>query len=516
MKLILTTMFAAALSIGTWAQTNDTMFVHSRQGVYEFPANGVDSITFFRTKALVPVTSVTLSQTTVNVPAFDVVTLTATVEPPTASNKGVMWVSLTPELATVSNGVVTTLGQGVATVAAITEDGARVATCEITAGEPRMTGGGPYIVYRGDAATMITYDKNMKAYVKEFPEGRESIGEFTVYSHEGGYQFNVNLRNDIERPQAIYSVLPTKMLVLSDVHAKIVPFVQTLQGNGVIDENLEWTFGNGHLRVLGDIPDRGDDQTPLIWLLYKLQGEALAAGGNVHYTIGNHDVFTLNGDERYLNAKYLSYIDSLYSQVSGVSKYADFWKPGSSELGDWMVTRNTVEIMGPKLFVHAGMSPEVGATSLTVEEINNIVSNSITLPSSTSVSTDADLVRRDPTSVYWYREFVNNTASMQSVAVALDRWSPRDGGGSTQWLDQIIVGHTRVTTVESHYENQVICVDVSDNVIGNVAQGKSVGIIITPARTYAVSAKGAELPYTVLDPPAATSAKKSKKVKSNK
>ena len=505
MKLILTTMFAAALSIGTWAQTNDTMFVHSRQGVYEFPANGVDSITFFRTKALVPVTGVRLDQTAVRVPAQDEVTLTATVEPANASNQGVMWVSSNPELATVKNGVVSAHAQGSVNITAVTKDGTHLATCVVTVEQPRMVGGGPYIVYDGGGAVkMITFDKDLTPYVKEF-NSRAEIGEFTVYTHEGGYEFKVNLHDEITVPQARYDALPAKMLVLSDPHGDFVSFAKTIIGNGVVDENLEWTFGNGHFAVLGDIPDRGDDQTTLMWLMYKLQTEARAAGGDVHYLLGNHDPMQTQGDQRYLTAKYLQYAGLLKAMTdsdgnplfSDQLTYKDLWAM-NTELGKWLMTRNTIQIMGSKLFVHAGIGTELVATGLTPEQINDTVRKYIALPNtSAGRSADATLIMTStPGGPLWHRGLVENTMRQSDVNKILSEWK----NGET-WVEQILVGHTRTNTVESHYLGNNICMDVSNVRVNNIARGLSVGVRIEDEEAFAVDVNGNRKDFTEVAPP---------------
>ena len=56
--------------------------------------------------------------------------------------------------------------------------------------------------------------------------------------------------------------------------------------------------------MLGDVFDRGPNHLEILWLLYQLEAEAARAGGGVHLVLGNHEAMVLNGDLRYLNAKY--------------------------------------------------------------------------------------------------------------------------------------------------------------------------------------------------------------------
>ena len=83
--------------------------------------------------ASVSVTGVSLNKDSLNLYVGDNETLTATVEPANATNKGVTWSSDKPDVATVdANGKVTAVGEGNTTITVTTEDGSKTATCEVT------------------------------------------------------------------------------------------------------------------------------------------------------------------------------------------------------------------------------------------------------------------------------------------------------------------------------------------------------------------------------------------------
>jgi uncharacterized protein YjdB len=86
----------------------------------------------------VPVTGVTLNQTSLTLAVGGSATLVATVLPGNASNKNVAWDSSNTGVATVSNGTVTAIGAGQATITVTTLDGGRTATCSVT-----VTSGNP-------------------------------------------------------------------------------------------------------------------------------------------------------------------------------------------------------------------------------------------------------------------------------------------------------------------------------------------------------------------------------------
>ncbi len=84
----------------------------------------------------VPVTSVSLDQTSLEMLVGDEVTLTATVSPADADIKTVSWSSDNEVVATVADGKVKAVGAGDATITVTTTDGGKTATCAVTVSEP--------------------------------------------------------------------------------------------------------------------------------------------------------------------------------------------------------------------------------------------------------------------------------------------------------------------------------------------------------------------------------------------
>ena len=83
------------------------------------------------------VTGVSLNKTELALEVGETGTLTATVAPTNATNKGVTWSSSNNEIATVDNGVVTAVSAGEAIITVTTEDGAKTATCKVTVNAPQ-------------------------------------------------------------------------------------------------------------------------------------------------------------------------------------------------------------------------------------------------------------------------------------------------------------------------------------------------------------------------------------------
>jgi len=79
-----------------------------------------------------PVTSVTLNKSSLTLDLTAIYTLVATINPSTATNKEVTWLTSNPNVALVNNGVITPVGAGTATITVKTTDGGKIATCKLT------------------------------------------------------------------------------------------------------------------------------------------------------------------------------------------------------------------------------------------------------------------------------------------------------------------------------------------------------------------------------------------------
>ena len=80
----------------------------------------------------IPVESVTLDQTELELIVGKEATLTAAAAPADASDQTVTWTSSAPEIARVENGKITALAEGTATITVTTVDGGKTAQCQVT------------------------------------------------------------------------------------------------------------------------------------------------------------------------------------------------------------------------------------------------------------------------------------------------------------------------------------------------------------------------------------------------
>ena len=86
---------------------------------------------------VVPVTGVKVSPQSLTLEQYSSGTITATVQPSDATEKGITWKTSNSSVATVSNGTIQALSPGTATITATTVDGGFSATCSVTVEKER-------------------------------------------------------------------------------------------------------------------------------------------------------------------------------------------------------------------------------------------------------------------------------------------------------------------------------------------------------------------------------------------
>jgi hypothetical protein len=89
-----------------------------------------------------------------------------------------------------------------------------------------------------------------------------------------------------------------RVVAFADVHGAYTELLTLFRETGIVDAKDRWAAGHTHLVSLGDLLDRGADSRKVMDLLMRLQGEARAAGGQVHVVLGNHEAMNLLGDLR--------------------------------------------------------------------------------------------------------------------------------------------------------------------------------------------------------------------------
>ena len=142
-----------------------------------------------------------------------------------------------------------------------------------------------------------------------------------------------------------------KIAALSDIHGQYDLVIKLFKNNKIIDDNLNWSFGEGHLVITGDIFDRGDKVNEVLWLIYKLEAQAKNVGGRVHYLLGNHEYMILYNDLRYLHEKYK--VTPLLLNLEYNELYSE-----KTIIGRWLRSKSTIIKINNILFTHGGISED--------------------------------------------------------------------------------------------------------------------------------------------------------------
>lgn len=273
--------------------------------------------------------------------------------------------------------------------------------------------------------------------------------------------------------------MPNKLVAVADIEGNFNAFAGLLVHNKITDEKFNWIFGEGHLILNGDLFDRGNNVLPLLWLIYKLEKEAEQAGGKVHTILGNHDIMNLRGVYNYNRTKYIKSASQITEIEDSKTAITTLYNE-QSELGKWLRTKNTIEVIGDYLFVHAGLSPELLDLNLTIDAINRIVREHIgqNLYSEPGPNPTANLLmgRKGP---FWFRGLVMSReeygkVKMEQLDSLLNHFKAK----------KVVIGHSVVDRVSTDYDGKVIRIDILHGKVKNT--GISQGLLVENGVEYVI------------------------------
>lgn len=269
-------------------------------------------------------------------------------------------------------------------------------------------------------------------------------GEATVIAPACGYPHPLTVLPPRTAEIARFPATP-RIVALSDIHGQYGLLVTLLRAHHVIDNEDRWALGDATLVVAGDVFDRGPQVTEAFWLLYSLQQQAAAAGGAVHFVLGNHETMVLYNDLRYVNPKYLK-----TAQLLGRS-YPALYGPDST-IGQWLRTCPVLLRIGDTLFLHGGIAPENLDLVRGMDATNAGYQAAVGLPKEqVKAAPDTARLFDGKTSPIWYRGYFDgrmDTAQVETLLEQLD-------------LARIVVGHTSMPHVSSFHGDRIIAIDSS-------------------------------------------------------
>jgi hypothetical protein len=287
-----------------------------------------------------------------------------------------------------------------------------------------------------------------------------------------GKTFPVIIKKKLETEKSEFKKV-NNQIAISDIEGNFKSFRLLLEGNGVIDNNFNWTFGDGHLVLIGDFFDRGSQVTEVLWLIYSLEDKAKEAGGYVHFILGNHEIMNMSGDLRYVQQKYRE------NAVLLGERYEDLYSE-NSELGRWLRTKNIMEKAGDILYVHGGISSEINSMDISIETINEISRPYYSDSSLRYPDKRLNVIYGDA-GPFWYRGYYQNatSASRNQIDSTLSIYNAR----------HIVTGHTVVAdTISTWFNGKVFNTDVHH------AGGHSEALLIGKDNFFRVNVAGEKFP----------------------
>jgi hypothetical protein len=298
-------------------------------------------------------------------------------------------------------------------------------------------------------------NREVKQFRRNFDSLSISDGPYIFYSDKDLIEKNI-VAGKVEVKSLSADAMPSKfkpaksffkkvekIAALSDIHGQYDLLIEIFKNNKIIDGNLKWAFGEGHLVIVGDIFDRGEKVTEILWFIYDLEKQALEQGGMVHYLLGNHEYMVMQNDLRYINEKYQT------SAALLGTTYQELFND-QTVLGRWLRSKNTIVLIDDNLFVHGGISAEFVRSEFNPTYVKNLMRKSIDKPKDKL----DPLVKELYFGYYgpiWYRGyFEDNLAEsrIDSILMATD-------------VKHIVVGHTSQERVEQLYHNKIFAVDSS-------------------------------------------------------
>ena len=338
-----------------------------------------------------------------------------------------------------------------------------------------LTADGPYVLYQPDGQIrVINVDKKGNIIDTTYTTLPQNF-TLHVTDHKGRFPFDVKL-HPVKRPGWNYPQAD-KVFVMSDPHGRLDCVISLLQGNHIIDKDYKWSFGKNHLMIIGDIFDRGKDVPQIFWLFYKLEEEAAKAGGHVSFILGNHEPMVLANDLRYTKEKYKILAEKLKME------YPRLFGP-DTELGRWLGTRNTMQMIGNDLYVHAGLGKDFYDKNLSIPTVNEEMSKGLFM-------TKKERKALSPLTAFlygnsgpiWYRGLVRtdgkyNPLAKDSLEMIMDRYKAK----------HIIVGHTIFKDISTFYNGKVIGVNVDNKENRKKKRGRA--MLIKNNQYFVVGDKG--------------------------
>lgn len=298
---------------------------------------------------------------------------------------------------------------------------------------------GPYVFENDDSYTIKWIENgqldSLQILNKEI-SGDEDFGKYGFLSEILSSPQSSEVKTDFRNVKTI--------ALLSDIHGQFELFEKILLNNSIIDNEGNWSFGEGHLVIVGDVFDRGPTVTETLWLILKLEIQAAKAGGAVHYTLGNHDIMIFNRDLRYVHEKY-----NFTCELMGMDYSALYGK--NTLIGKWLRKKPVAMSINNILINHAGISEKIVEHKLSLKDINKLFRERIFDRTKETIREDslATLLYRSSGPIWFRGYFKDENFTGKDLDRILDFYNK----------NTIFVGHSTKKEILSFFEGKLYVVD---------------------------------------------------------
>jgi len=337
---------------------------------------------------------------------------------------------------------------------------------------------GPYVFFENDSTLQVNYIRGNKTdgfFVEQKIHSVNSEISTECFFPLDSTSFKFNLKVDFQPPKSIYKD-NQPILAISDIESSYKTFRDFLITNKVIDDQLKWTFGKGHLVLVGDFVDRGFSTKQVLWFIYKLEQDAKQKGGNVHFILGNHELKNMEGKYEAASPKY-------YGVAAILGKHHDDLYSRDTFIGKWMSSKNTIERINGVLFTHGGIHPDIANHEITLDNLNRINRNNYYKSFYPKPEKNIEqLVLSSKNGICWYRGYFKDDLSQEDVEKGIQKFD----------ANAIVVGHTIQSRVKKHYNGKVFAIDVKhpNDYYKNWPRQKSEALLITQGKFFRLLSNG--------------------------
>ncbi|MGB8951530.1 MAG: metallophosphoesterase [Candidatus Aminicenantales bacterium] len=301
---------------------------------------------------------------------------------------------------------------------------------------------GPYVFWNGERVHALYICQGQK--VEQTFDARDSI-QIPGFCNDSPLILTLTEAPPLPEPDTFDAA--SKICAVSDIHGNFKQMIRLLQENGIINDRNRWKWSDGHLIIVGDVFDRGEEVTEALWFIHQLEKEAHRERGRVTFVLGNHEIMVLKGDLRYVHPKYQAVSRKLKIKIP------DLYGP-ESELGRWLRSKNVMVKINDILFVHGGISSELTSRAYSLHSINEMIRNSLDARDYTVQFNEELNLLYGNKGPLWYRGLVTES---QGIPLAGEEEVNRFL--AFYKANAVITGHTIVPTITPSFGGRVYAIE---------------------------------------------------------